>query len=58
MLSDDQRKEGKQKSEENYETVVSFLGGTVASFHTASQATSRSKPCTPLMTASAISESA
>ena len=41
-----------------YETVQSFTGGTVTSFQTASHARSLSKPSTPLITASAIRESA
>ena len=41
-----------------YTTSQSRWGGVVASFHTASQASSRSKPVMPFRTASAMSESA
>ena len=41
-----------------YWVVASFLGGTVASFHTACQASSWSNPVTLFLTASAMRESA
>ena len=53
-----ERNDGKTSSLSSYWVVASFLGGTVASFHTACQASSRSNPTTPFLTASAMRESA
>ena len=48
----------REKKTLTYTTSQSRRGGIVASFHTASQASARSKPVMPFRTASAMSESA